>query len=411
MRVFRSFGRYGSSALVVTAAVWCVTLPLVMHRFHLLSPAAFGLNLLLLPPVAVGLLSGFGVLVCAVAAPPLVAPFGAACATSLGAAQWLVDRAGDIPGAYMYVPGPPGWWVVGFYAGAALFVLSPRLRRARTAWLAGALVWVSAGLGASLVLRGPGRGECVFLDVGHGLAAVLRTPEGHTLLYDAGHLGQPHRAGQVIASYLWSRGIGRIDAVILSHADVDHFNALPYLTERFAVGQVLVAPSFADLMQPAVAELCQRLRQRGVPIRFCWSGDAVRVGSAMQIDVLHPPAVARGETDNANSLVASVAFQGRRILLTGDLEGAGLQRLLQMPRRKHDVLLAPHHGSDSSNPPGLLEWASPTAVVVSQRRAGRGPSKAIAAYRRQGVRVASTAVEGALLVQFSRAGIELEPVR
>ena len=54
------------------------------------------------------------------------------------------------------------------------------------------------------------------------------------MLYDAGRFGSPVMGTHSIAGFLWSRGITHLDAVILSHADVDHYNALPGLIERFS---------------------------------------------------------------------------------------------------------------------------------------------------------------------------------
>jgi competence protein ComEC len=65
------------------------------------------------------------------------------------------------------------------------------------------------------------------LSVAHGLATVVDLPSGQTLLYDAGQMAAPRAATRTIAECLWSRGLMHLDAVILSHADVDHYNALP----------------------------------------------------------------------------------------------------------------------------------------------------------------------------------------
>ena len=73
--------------------------------------------------------------------------------------------------------------------------------------------------------------RCSFLAVGRGSCVVLELPDGETILYDAGSLGSPERASHTIASFLWSRRITQLDAIVLSHADVDHYNALPGLLE------------------------------------------------------------------------------------------------------------------------------------------------------------------------------------
>src|SRR5262249_6284224 len=148
------------------------------------------------------------------------------------------------------------------------------------------------------------------------------TPDGRTLLYDAGAMGDPEVTRRVIAPYLWHRGIRRVDEVFLSHADLDHFNGIPALLERFAVGQVTCTPTFAEKSSPGVPVTLEAIRRRRVPIRIVSAGERLSAGD-VSITVLHPPPVGPEGNENARSLVLLVRYEGRSILLTGDLEGAG----------------------------------------------------------------------------------------
>jgi competence protein ComEC len=78
------------------------------------------------------------------------------------------------------------------------------------------LGWLCAGLLAGAARFPEDELRCTFLAVGHGGCTVVETPEGHTLLYDAGAMSGPDVAVRRIAPYLWNRGIRRIDEVILS---------------------------------------------------------------------------------------------------------------------------------------------------------------------------------------------------
>src|SRR5262245_34808260 len=91
-----------------------------------------------------------------------------------------------------------------------------------------------------------------FVAVGHGGCTVIETPDGRTILYDAGSITGPEVTRRHIAPFLWHRGIRRIDEVIVSHADLDHFNGVPALAERFAIGQVSLTPSFSAKPTPGV---------------------------------------------------------------------------------------------------------------------------------------------------------------
>ena len=168
--------------------------------------------------------------------------------------------------------------------------------------------------------------EAEVLAVGHGLAVVIQTPDGQTLLYDCGRLGDPTVGRRIIAPALWARGVSRIDAVFLSHADQDHYNGLPDLLDRFPIGTCASRPGFAGAANPPAIELIDQFgprhpgpadhgaRSRGKP-------------AGVRFTVRHPPAGWYPETsDNARSLVLDVAYAGRHLLLTGDLEQPGLDR-------------------------------------------------------------------------------------
>jgi competence protein ComEC len=269
------------------------------------------------------------------------------------------------------------------------------------------LGWLCAGLvaGAS---RLPGDElRCTFLAVGHGGCTVLETPDGRTLLYDAGSLSGPDVARRQIAPFLWHRGIRRIDEVILSHADLDHFNGLPDLLDRFAVGQVTCTPTFANKATPGVAHTLTVLQERGIPMRIVKSGDRLTVGE-IALEVLHPPAKRLGDNENAHSLVLQIRHRGHVILLTGDLEGTGLQRVLgELPTRRVDVLMAPHHGSQVSNTSDLARWARPRVVVSCQ---GRPPvAKDVRKFYAQvGAHFLDTQEQGAVTIRSHTSGLVVE---
>jgi competence protein ComEC len=104
-----------------------------------------------------------------------------------------------------------------------------------------------------------------------------------------------------------------------------------------------------------------------------------------------------------------VEYLGRRILLTGDLEGAGLRRLLATEPLSLDVLIAPHHGSRRANTPELVAWAQPKLVIVSQGKPRSGAS--LDAFHRAGVRVMSTNEYGAITVRIDSRGLEVRTIR
>lgn len=371
VKLWRIVSRWFVLLLFTSVAVWIVTLPLVLYRFHIGSPVALLISPVVWVIALVAMWAGFVTLACGWLVPLVAMIAGQVCSWSLGLLVVVVDWAETLPGGHFWSPGPALWWVIGFYLGLVVVMLRGRALLA-TRWQIGlAAAWIVAGLVPPLwqwtqrddALR------CSFLSVGHGTCVVLELPGGETLLYDAGSLGSPEFATQSIAGFLWSRGITRIDAMILSHADVDHYNAVPGLLDRFHVGAAYVSPLMFDWFGatgPAEAPevLRQSIAAAGVPTQEVWAGDRLRVGE-VTLELVHPPREGVIGSDNANSIVLVVNYAGRRLLLPGDLETPGLDDVIAEAPVDCDILMAPHHGSRRSDPPGFAAWSTPEWVVVS----------------------------------------------
>src|SRR5262249_38193674 len=156
------------------------------------------------------LVAGFLLLVAAIVFGPLAAIFAPLVHGSLAACEFLVDTADAGPGSHFYVGDVPAWWLWIFYAGV-LAVLTPQpLRRRGRVGVEGGLGWLCVGLLSGAARLPADELRCTFLAVGHGGCTVLETPDGRTLLYDAGALGGPDVTRRQIAPFLWSRGIRRI---------------------------------------------------------------------------------------------------------------------------------------------------------------------------------------------------------
>ncbi|MBS0210833.1 MAG: ComEC/Rec2 family competence protein [Planctomycetes bacterium] len=405
---WRALRRARSAAMTsvgTSLAIWCLAAPLVAQQFHLVSPICVLLTPVLALPATVALLSGLLLVFVGTWFPLLATPLGYCCDRSLAVVDGCVHVASELEAGHWWTAGPTLIWVVGFYAVCALAWSLPRqparpwLRPALpTAWL-GMALFVSAAtpnLPAETM-------RVTFLSVGHGLATVVELPGGDVWLYDAGRLGSPHAAVQSVSNYLWSRRVRRIRGIVVSHLDVDHFNAVPELLERFEVDGVYLAPQPRPLDE-AGQVLFAAIERAGVPHTTWSQGSTIELAPNCRATVLHPSASGVVESDNANSLVWLVEFAGRRVLLTGDLETPGLEPLLRSPAVDCDVVLAPHHGSARSDPPGFAAWSKPEFVVFSGGD-GRDLQLVDAAYAEQGAERFHTARDGAVMFQINRAGV------
>jgi competence protein ComEC len=386
------------------AVIWLVLAPLIAARTNVVSPIA----LLIGPPIVVlssfALVVGFLLLAVGGWLPPAALVFGLVTNLLLTCCRNLVAWTAALPGAYFFMPDIEMWWVLGFYLGlVGVMVLRAHVSSFLLAMPA--VAWGILGL-ALLAMPRAAEFRCTFLAVGHGGCVVLETPDGKTLVYDAGAITGPDVTRRHIAPYLWSRGIRRIDELLISHGDLDHFNGIPDLLEYFAVDRLTLTPSFADRTTPGVGHTLRVFEQIGVKTRVVSTSDRWDV-DGISFEVLHPPERGPEGNENARSLVLLIRYRDLILLLTGDLQGPGLARLLGMPPVRVDVLQAPHHGSPASNTRELAEWAQPSVVISSQ-----GPPRSVPkqgnAYEAIGARYLTTWPHGAITVRREAAGFVIE---
>lgn len=397
-----------AQAALISAVVWGVTAPLLLARFHLCAPVTVALSPLLAAPVAVALVSGL-LLVVLGWLPPAAWLCSHLCDLNLRLTEWAVQHAAQLPLNHSWAPGPADWWLAGFYGLLAVWLLIRR--RFPRRWLAAAICgWTTLGLVSSSLPRQHDELRCTFLSVGHGLAVVLELPNGQTLLYDAGQLGSPHRAADAVTGYLWQRGRLAVDGLIVSHADADHFNGVPELLDKIPVRAVYTAPQTLRAQGAATEAILRSCQDHGTPPQLVWSGNRLLTAAGVQLNVLHPMPGDSAGNDNAHSVTLLVEYQGRRILLTGDLETPGLESLLATAPVDCDVVLAPHHGSPRSDPPGLLAWSHPEWVVISgEYRASGEPIRR--AYADAGAKVLTTGKEGAVSVTIRDRQVKVKTFR
>lgn len=388
---------------LVSAAIWLATAPLTLWTFQMLAPAGIVVNILLVPFSSIVMALGFLLLTTGLLLPELAGYVGTGFDAALRVMLYFARAAADWPWGHVTLPAVPTWWVVGFYLillFAWRLIRIPGLMALRWQALA---VWTVLGLSLNLWPRSDGGLTVTALSVGHGSATVLQLPNGRTLAYDVGTYGDGRSAGRAMHAFLWDRRIPMLDAVIISHADADHFNGLTTLMETVPIGAIFCARTFLDFSHDAVADLCETASRRGIPIRIIQAGDRLDTGSdAVPFTFLHPDPGFEDKEDNANSAVLLVEFAGKRMLLTGDVEGAGQMRLQQATTGPFDVVFSPHHGAKGANPASFYGWANPKHIVVSTGAADA--RKRLSVLNSADVEVLSTADSGAIAVRIEPDG-------
>ncbi|QJW99021.1 ComEC/Rec2 family competence protein [Frigoriglobus tundricola] len=415
-KVLRAGLRTVWEAFAISTILTVVNAPLVLAAQNVASPVAVLIGPPLVILTSIALVAGFLVLIVS----PLGAaawPFARITEWSLAACEWVVGLGDRLPFGHLYAAAPPMWWLIGFYALVAGVVLFNGTRSRKL--LAGLLVWLVFGTVAGLIPRSSDEARITFLAVGHGGCVVIEAPDGRVLLYDAGTTVGPDAVRRIVAPFLWHRGIGRIDEVFLSHADLDHFNGIPELLRRFPIAQVTLTPTFSDKESPGVEAVMAALEKHGIRTRVVVAGERFRAGD-VAFEVLHPPRAGPSGTENVRSLVLLVRHEGHTVLLTGDLEGEGQALVTSRPIAPVDVMLAPHHGGKSANAPRgapekpeagvVAAWARPKLVVSSQR-AGTPTEHLSASYGAVGATVWDTPTVGAVTIRSHTTGVTAEAFR
>ena len=250
----------------------------------------------------------------------------------------------------------------------------------------------------------PGRDETniTFYSVGHGLAVLMEFPDETRMLYDCGSHDGGSIAAAAILGDLRERGIAHLDRVYLSHADLDHYSALPDLMGELEISEIISTGALIGSEESNLLSLRRRLRADGCELRPVVAGGFESLSGDVSIEVLHPPRGIEFSSDNAASLVLFVRSRGVGILLTGDLEAEGLLSLFEREAPETDVLLAPHHGSLAANPPEVSRWCRPRYVVISAGHRARLTQ--LERTYTDSRRVLSTQRDGAVRFTVSRDG-------
>jgi competence protein ComEC len=385
------------------AGIFFVNFPLIESKFHLITVSGFLINLLLMPVAGICICAGYLILLLILLFPFLASfpaeGMNAFLTTFLQQIRLLTDYSHG----HIYSPGYPEWWVILFYFILLTTILSqfqiPLLKKAFPVFL---LIWSCFGLTLIYQQDNNFGFKGTFLSVGHGTSVLLEFPNGKTILYDAGSLNSGRRASSVIESVLWKHGHSRIDAVIISHADIDHCNAIPYLMDRISIGSIVTTPTFLDFKQSIVKLICTKAHQLKIPLQLVTEKDQLRIDNDVSIQIIHPSNTIY-ESDNENSVVLLIEYHGKRILLPGDIEGKALNDLINKTEGNFDIFMTPHHGSLSANDPGTIAWASPSIAVSSG--ANERVNEKLKMQYGQKTQIYSTKKHGAISFTISPAGL------
>ncbi len=358
-------------AVVGTMGAWAMTAPILAAHFHGLALTGNIANAAVVPIADLTLVIGLVGTGLALIHPLTATLPMAACRGLLVSAEHVNAFCSRLPLAYLdYVRMSPAIIAAWYAAVVAAYVLM----RYGGRWqkiTAGA-----AGLAALLTLLAvaatPPRATSptvTWLDVGEGLCTVVEAPGRHFMLFDAGShdpdIAGPVVARNVILPYLHGRGCSRLDAVIISHPDADHYNAAEDVLAQIPADMLIVGPYGEST---GMKRLLVDARRASTPISLAQAGARMQLGD-IAVRFLHPQpydVLAQGSYTNNNCLVAALDANGSTTLLMADLEYDGQEEL----RKSWPAALAcsafqtPHHARASAFDRAFLETVAPEVAVA-----------------------------------------------
>jgi len=256
--------------------------------------------------------------------------------------------------------------------------------------------------------------EINFLDVGQGDCQLIRTPRGRWLMVDAG--GAENSYEKVLLPYLRYRRVARLEYLIITHGHYDHYSAALNMLEhgKISVSKIITAAS--EALEPDYRRLLLKADRLGITREIIESGSKISSDN-VALDCLWPSTAALTEKSNENdrSIVLTVTYLERSVLLAGDITSRTESAILKKFESRNYILLkSPHHGSKWSNSKELIETVSPRLVFIPSgvgNRFGHPHKETIERFAAAGVKILNSQKTGGIILGLAKSGIELKDYR
>jgi competence protein ComEC len=399
--------------LVVSAITQAVLVLPMRSYFHRAAILGVPANILVLPLAGLMLNSG----VAAIALSYVSLPFAKLAAIlAAGALHWTLGCLHVLSGfhvAQWRVPDSTA--LLTLLAAAGILLTFFAVRKQRTIAFAGLAALFLSGAIVAVYHAAPrvarGKLEVTAIDVGQGDSLLVISPEGRTMLIDGGGSIGPVRSEfdfgeDVVAPYLWARGLDHLDVVALTHAHGDHIGGLPRIIEDFHPSELWVG---INPQTDALRQLYEIADENHVAVRRHVAGDELD-WSGTRIRVLSPPPdwQPKPQPRNDDSLALLIGYGDTRALLAGDLEKK-MERFVASESPQADLLKVAHHGSATSTTPELLAAVHPRFAVISagyQNSFGHPRKAVLDRLQAAEVRIYRTDLQGAVTFLLDGKSVE-----
>ncbi|TLS39340.1 DNA internalization-related competence protein ComEC/Rec2 [Pseudalkalibacillus caeni] len=401
--------------LAMSTVAQLLSLPVVLFHFYELSLLSLPLNLLFVPFISVVVLPLFLLVFVLSFLSVDVSMLLARLATPPVSLAHQLFEILDQHNAGQIVFGRPGMLMILLMYAATLFLfirLEGIVTKRKISLAVGILLFVYI-IQWCLPYLNP-LGKVTFLDVGQGDSTLIELPFNRgTYLIDTGgtltfnkepwkRKKDPFEVGKdITVPFLKSKGIKKLDYLILTHGDLDHIGGADAVLSEMKIKHLLYGKG--PLEGELEKSLLKKAAKKDVPVSFVQAGNGWKT-QGESFAVLSP--IGNEQEKNNRSIVLLAEMGGLSWLFTGDLELAGEISLLErFPNIKINVLKAGHHGSNSSTSPLFVKSLAPDIAVISvgaKNRFGHPNPQVLDTLKKNRVTVFRTDKDGTIQYRFFR---------
>jgi len=251
-----------------------------------------------------------------------------------------------------------------------------------------------------------------FLDVGQGDSCLIQTKSGKVILIDGGgDAKEEYDPGKrVLLPYLAEHQIGKIDCLIVSHADFDHIGGTIAVLEKVPVKQVILGKQFEE--NANLERLRQVAKKKKVQVKEVETGMKVKMEKEVTLDVIWPDSQNQISENgvNNNSFVFRLEYANFSMLFTGDIEKIAEEKILEQTSPallKADILKVGHHGSKTSSIPEFVQKVNPKIALIGvgeNNRFGHPNGEVVKRLEANGAKVCRTDEDGEIWIQVNKKG-------
>lgn len=256
--------------------------------------------------------------------------------------------------------------------------------------------------------------QIYFVDVGQGDCTVMITPNNKKIIVDGGgnsNNESNYDIGEnVVLPYLLDRKIRKLDYMIISHFDSDHYQGLEYVIKNINVKKVIIPKQLEENYN--CKEFLKIANKKRVKVIEVKAGDKIKLDKNMYMQVLWPTEEAIMENiTNNNSLVCKIYYHNSSILFTGDIEKVAEEAILAKYKTrkilKSDILKVAHHGSKTSSIEDFLNMVKPKIALIGvgkDNKFGHPNNDVIERLKSIGTKIFRTDIDGEIEILINKRG-------